>query len=77
MVTLSGANFIDSGSLKCKFGSAEPLFAYYESSSSIMCVTPTKDYMGKVSVYVSLNGKDFIRTPIVFTFTGSAKYFQH
>ena len=44
---LSGANFIDSG-MKCKFGSAEPLFAYYESSSSIMCVTPTIDYMGKL-----------------------------
>ena len=71
MVTLSGANFIDSGSLKCKFGSAEPSFAYYESSSSIMCVTPPIYNMVKVSVYISLNGKDFIRTPIVFTFTAA------
>ena len=36
-----------------------------------MCVTPPIYNMGKVSVSISLNGKDFIRTPIVFTFTAA------
>ena len=60
--------FLDTGNLKCKFGSSKPSFAYYKSPSLITCVTPVRA-VGKTKVLISLNGKDFIETSKVFAFT--------
>ena len=67
-VEVSGENFLDTGNLKCKFGSSKPSFAYYKSPSLITCVTPVRA-VGKTKVLISLNGKDFIETSKVFAFT--------
>jgi hypothetical protein len=66
-VTVVGANFVDSKSLLCRFGATASVPARWESSSKIVCATPSH-MPGSVSVEVTNNDADFVGGGLKFTY---------
>lgn len=70
LVTLTGAGFIQSASLVCKFGNAVVAYTGFTSASVMVCATPAH-VAGTVSVEVSNNNADYSFSGSAFTYQGA------
>jgi len=71
VVLVTGSDFVDSGSLACKFGDAAASAATFVSATSVRCVAPSGS-SGSVAVEVSNNGADFTKDSVQFRYHASA-----
>ena len=68
-VTVTGANFLNTSDLMCRFGDAV-VDAVYQSDSAVICEAPPSRE-GSVMLQVTTNGNDFTLPGLAFTFTSS------
>jgi len=70
-VIVSGANFVESENLGCLFGGV-PGTATYLTGNSIECSSPAASSLsGSVLLQITMNGEDFIDSPVPFAFLPS------
>ena len=67
--TITGSNFINTGSLACRVGLFDPKIATWMSSTSLLCPMPISPITGEADVTVSNNNQDFTAASLTFTFT--------
>jgi hypothetical protein len=68
VVTVFGANFVDSDSLACRFGASRVVSAAFVSPSRLECAAPSWHSSAAVTVEVSMNGVDFTAEGVVFQY---------
>jgi hypothetical protein len=75
IVRVFGSNFINSLSLKCRFGTSV-VFGTWQSSSVVDCPSPQKPGGTEVIVSVSNNGFDFPNSLVLFLFSPLVRVFS-
>ncbi len=70
-----GSNFINSLSLKCRFGTTV-VFGTWQSSAVVDCSSPSKPGGTEVIVSVSNNGLDFANSVVLFLFSPVVRVFS-
>ena len=58
-VELYGTNFVNSGLLRCRFGSLSPVSAVYVSATTMQCTTPAASVPGNVTLSMS-NAQNYV-----------------
>jgi hypothetical protein len=71
LITVFGLNFVPLDSAACLFGKTS-VDATVLSSTALMCVTPWSAAAGEVVVRISMNGVDYPRHGVDFSFIASA-----
>jgi len=71
-VTVTGANFVNSPNLVCRFGTSVVGIAQWKSFTTLLCRSPVTfaALPEVVSVEVSLNNQDFTSGNIPYTYDG-------
>jgi hypothetical protein len=75
MVRVFGSNFINSLSLKCRFGTTV-VFGTWQSSAVVDCPSPSKPGGTEVIVSVSNNGLDFPNSVVMFLYSPLVRVFS-
>ncbi|GFH60968.1 hypothetical protein CTEN210_17444 [Chaetoceros tenuissimus] len=68
-IIVQGQYFEETDQLSCRFGLNTIVDAFYISSTSLLCLSPSTNSLGPVDVHVSSNGLDFSPSSIPFTYT--------
>jgi hypothetical protein len=74
-VRVFGSNFINSLSLKCRFGTTV-VFGTWQSSAVVDCSSPSKPGGTEVIVSVSNNGFDFPNSEVLFLYSPEVRIFS-
>jgi hypothetical protein len=70
VVTVSGANFVSSPNLMCRFGRTQVSASAFIDSGRVVCQTPSAAQVGTVQVSISNNNQDYSVQNVVFTYQG-------
>ena len=70
-VTITGTGFFAGDNVQCRFGTAPPVAGEVVSATQLRCTVPAPVSViayGPVPVQVALNGQDFTRDGVIFTY---------